>query len=1121
MPAHVVPNELSLFPGVAIDPPLAGSTTPLCNMKQITVAPGKNAATDFFFFTEVPKAARGVGLINNDIGIVPFDPNNPWFGEKAGASWIPISLQDHKGNEFSRAYTDQWGVYNFLVPSSHTINVPNPTGVSPRMVRFCLNHPGPYPDPANPGQMIMDPNFNPRYAMTCYTFDFWPGKTTYLDTPVIAVSAFAELGSATLDCELPDGTPVASDVTGPGAIGPYVSATGETVVIASPGTVQVQNPDCAPFDPACSATIARDFGFGTTTGTVTVGGVALTNVTWSNTSISGTVPAGAATGQLVVTRGDNNKSTVEGVTLTVGGPAPTVVSSGGSIQAAVDAAAAGDLIIVRPGSYNENVIVWKNVRLQGSGAFTTIIQAAAVTPEKMQLWRSKMDSLLGLGSVSLVPGEDPATHLEEAAGITVVAKNDGSFSTAGRARIDGFAIASATGGGGITVNGYASDLDISNNRIVNNAGWYGGGIRIGSPSLLDPACTGYCSSENSNIRIHHNHIAQNGAVGGVNGGGGIGLFNGANAYEVTNNYVCGNLTANKGGGIAHFGFSPGGVIANNSILFNESSFNPFTGGHGGGILIQGEAEPLGGGLTAGTGPVAVIGNLIQGNLAGSGSGGGILASFVNGQDVAAAPGNPLSWYSLEVGNNMIVNNAAAYAGGGILLEDTVNARIVNNTVANNDSTATGALAFEAGVTAPSTPQPAGIVARAHSGGLATVIGAGFSNPLLENNIIFSNRSFYFDPALNGGMGGLAPNGAMPIWDLQVVGTAAPQALNPQYCLLTSAAGYSGTNFAGNPLFVNGYLNALQAAVAPQEGGNWISVTYLPAKPWGDYHVREISPAVDHANAATAPSTDYDGEARPNGAADDIGADEFYTGYAPVMLLADKAAIFRGAGKWYLDANGNGVYDQIADFLYKFGMTGDIPVSGDWDGDGIGNIGVYRAGYWYRDTNANGVWNAGVDASSKFGTATDKPVTGDWNGDGTTEIGVYRNGTWLMDLNGNGVWNGSAVDRQRTFGTAADTPVTGDWNGDGVTDIGTFNAGTWQLDLNGNGIFDGCGADLCVTFGQAGDVPVAGDWNADGVSQTGVFRGNGMWHLDLNGDGVQNDAAFKFGITGDKPVAGKW
>jgi hypothetical protein len=169
--------------------------------------------------------------------------------------------------------------------------------------------------------------------------------------------------------------------------------------------------------------------------------------------------------------------------------------------------------------------------------------------------------------------------------------------------------------------------------------------------------------------------------------------------------------------------------------------------------------------------------------------------------------------------------------------------------------------------------------------LAAVIGAGYSNPVLLNNIIWNNRSFYWDPTLNGGIGGLAANVTAPIWDLQVIGTVTPQALNPQYCLLSDTTGYAGTNIAANPGFLNGYLNGLQTAVAPQEGGNFVSVTYLPAKPAGDYHIQATSPAMNQGNAAGAPTTDYDGDTR---AIVDIGADEV-TGIVGSVVINGGAA----------------------------------------------------------------------------------------------------------------------------------------------------------------------------------------------------------------------------------------
>ena len=82
---------------------------------------------------------------------------------------------------------------------------------------------------------------------------------------------------------------------------------------------------------------------------------------------------------------------------------------------------------------------------------------------------------------------------------------------------------------------------------------------------------------------------------------------------------------------------------------------------------------------------------------------------------------------------------------------------------------------------------------------------------------------------------------------------------------------------------------------------------------------------------------------------------------------------------------------------------------------IPEVGVYQNGVWYLDYNGNGVWNAGIDKVYNFGSTGWTPVTGDWNGDGKTKVGVYQNGVWYLDYNGNGVWN-AGIDKVYNFGS---------------------------------------------------------------------------------------------------------
>ena len=74
--------------------------------------------------------------------------------------------------------------------------------------------------------------------------------------------------------------------------------------------------------------------------------------------------------------------------------------------------------------------------------------------------------------------------------------------------------------------------------------------------------------------------------------------------------------------------------------------------------------------------------------------------------------------------------------------------------------------------------------------------------------------------------------------------------------------------------------------------------------------------------------------------------------------------------------------------------------------------------------------------------TAMPVTGDFNGDGVCDIGVFIDGHWFLDLNGNGRWDEG--DLWAKLGTEGDLPVTGDWDGDGKTDIGIYGP-AWPRD----------------------------------------------------------------------------
>jgi len=242
------------------------------------------------------------------------------------------------------------------------------------------------------------------------------------------------------------------------------------------------------------------------------------------------------------------------------------------------------------------------------------------------------------------------------------------------------------------------------------------------------------------------------------------------------------------------------------------------------------------------------------------------------------------------------------------------------------------------------------------------------------------------------------------------------------------------------------------------------------------------------------------------------------------------------GYWYLDANRswgwNGwPFDILG--IFGIGLNGAIPVVGDWNGDGKTKIGVYINGVWYLDMNNNWQWDGeGIDVRGIFGVGLPNaiPVTGDWNGDGITEIGIYSNGNWYLDKNRSWDWNGTPTDTFGIFGVGLPNaiPVTGDWNGDGKTEIGIYSNGNWYLDKNANWQWDGTPTDTFGVFGVGlpNVIPVTGDWNGDGITKIGVYS-DGYWYLDTNAnwqwDGTPIDTygIFGIGLGTVTPVTGKW
>ena len=110
------------------------------------------------------------------------------------------------------------------------------------------------------------------------------------------------------------------------------------------------------------------------------------------------------------------------------------------------------------------------------------------------------------------------------------------------------------------------------------------------------------------------------------------------------------------------------------------------------------------------------------------------------------------------------------------------------------------------------------------------------------------------------------------------------------------------------------------------------------------------------------------------------------------------------------------------FSFGFGNPGDVPVAGDWDGDGITEVGLHRpesGAFYYRNTLTSGI----ADGMFWFGDPGDHLVSGDFgDGDGEDSPGVYRPSESRFYFRHS--LTPGAADQQFTWGDADWLPVTG-------------------------------------------------------------------------------------------------
>jgi uncharacterized protein YkwD len=236
--------------------------------------------------------------------------------------------------------------------------------------------------------------------------------------------------------------------------------------------------------------------------------------------------------------------------------------------------------------------------------------------------------------------------------------------------------------------------------------------------------------------------------------------------------------------------------------------------------------------------------------------------------------------------------------------------------------------------------------------------------------------------------------------------------------------------------------------------------------------------------------------------------------APAAASDTVGLVDIATGVWYLrDGSGNTTQ-------FFFGNPGDLPIAGDWDGDGVATPGLYRQsdGFFYaRNSNSVGI----ADDACFAGNSSDIPVVGDWDGDGDDNLGIYRPSEqkfYLFTTSCTGAPMGAAQ-IIIGFGNPGDKPVAGDWDGDGMDEIGLHRESTglfhWRNTL------DTGAASGQIIFGDPADRFVSGDWGiTDGVDTPAIFRpGNRRFFFRHTLTQDVADATLYFGSSRMLPVSG--
>jgi hypothetical protein len=299
------------------------------------------------------------------------------------------------------------------------------------------------------------------------------------------------------------------------------------------------------------------------------------------------------------------------------------------------------------------------------------------------------------------------------------------------------------------------------------------------------------------------------------------------------------------------------------------------------------------------------------------------------------------------------------------------------------------------------------------------------------------------------------------------------------------------------------------------------------------------------------------------------------------------AVYRpSTGNWIIRfSNGGNIGGTYYTSMTKKwgGFIGDVPVPGDYDGDGKADVAIFRpsSGTWFilqSSTNFTGnvnySWGMNGDvplpnivtttaaARNAITTSTlanlAKGSDFDVERDGRSDMSVFRPSTKLVYtlLSRGGFTNnqtsGAALNStdipvpgnylgwgimdfasfyrpsdgmwystgaDTQWGVSTDTPVPGDYDGDGRMDLAVYRPSTGTFFILKSST--NFSTNIVVPWGMAGDIPVPGEFDGDGKTDVAIFRpSTGAWWVLQSSTNFTTAFSRNWGLNTDIPILGR-